>query len=182
MQYLDAYWREDWDKRVENPVWHIHSGNPPKIGSPISFSLLLNLVAAADASNKEVLWGFIKSYAPEANAEEMPLLDKLAGYAIEYYRDFVLPTKKFREPTEQERKAITELRATFVELGDSHDGEAIQTQVFEVGKNNGFENLRDWFKALYEVLLGQETGPRFGNFAALFGLKATIKLIDEKLG
>ena len=181
LQFLDAYQKQEWPERFENPVWHIHSGNVPKIGSPISFSLLLNLVAAADAGSKEVLWGFIKSYAPEASAEEMPLLDKLAGYAIEYYRDFVLPTKKFRAPTEQERKAIIELRAVLAEMGDSHDGEAIQTQVFEIGKNNGFENLRDWFKALYEVLLGQETGPRFGNFAALFGIKSTIKLIDEKL-
>lgn len=183
LQYIDSFNREsDEAKRIENPVWHIHSGNVPKVGSPISFTLLLNLVAAANASSKEVLWGFIKSYAPDATPENTPLLDKLAGYAIEYYHDFVLPNKKFRTPSEQELKAIKELRIVLREMGDSHDGEAIQTQVFEVGKNNGFENLRDWFKALYEVLLGQETGPRFGNFAALFGTKATIELIDDKIG
>lgn len=181
LQYLDAYWREDAAKQIENPVWHIHNGNPPKVGSPISFSLLLNLVAAANASSKEVLWGFIKSYAPDANPENLPLLDKLAGYAIEYYHDFILPTKNYREPTEQEKKAILELKEVLAGLGDNHNGEEIQTQVFEIGKNNGFENLRDWFKALYEVLLGQETGPRFGNFVALFGTKATIDLINERI-
>lgn len=182
LQFLDAFWREENEKRIENPVWHIHNGNPPKSGSPISFALLLNLVAAANASNKEVLWGFIKSYAPNANVETAPLLDKLADYAIAYYRDFVLPNKKYRAPNEMEAKAILDLKIELGNLGDCRDGDAIQTQVFEIGKKHGFENLRDWFKALYEVLLGQETGPRFGSFVAVFSIEKTIKLIDEKLG
>ena len=179
--FVDAFWREDDAKRIENPVWHIHSGNPPHKGSPISFNLLLNLVAAADASNKDVLWGFIKSYAPDATAENTPLLDKMAGYALADYPEFVFPNKKNPAPTPQEQKAILELRSELEKLADCRNGETIQTQVFEIGKNNGFENLRDWFKALYEVLLGQETGPRFGNFVALFGAAETIKLIDDRL-
>lgn len=178
LQYLDAYHREDEAKQLENPVWHIHNGKPPISDCPISFSLLLNLVAAANASNRDVLWGFIKAYAPEANSQ---FLDKLVDYALAYYQDFILPNKKFRAPTEVEKKAILELRDELTKLGDSRNGEEIQTLVFAIGKNNGFENLRDWFKALYEVLLGQETGPRFGNFIALFGVKSTIALIDEKL-
>lgn len=181
LAFLSAFHKEDAAKQLENPVWHIHAGNPPKEGSPISFALLLNLVAAANASSKDILWGFIKSYSADANKEKYPLLDKLADYAIAYYQDFVLPTKNYRLPTEQEKKAILELREVLISLGETNDGELIQNKVFEVGMNNGFENLRDWFKALYEVLLGQETGPRFGNFAALFGLISTIALIDEKL-
>ncbi|MBN8649477.1 MAG: lysine--tRNA ligase, partial [Caulobacterales bacterium] len=179
LQFLDAYQNETPEKQIENPVWHIHNGNPPKNGSPISFSLLLNLVAAADASNREVLWGFIKAYSPNAVS---PILDRMVDYALAYYKDFILPNKKFRAPNEQEKKAMLELRQSLVNLGDCKMGDIIQTEVFEIGKNNGFENLRDWFKALYEVLLGQETGPRFGSFIAIFGTKATINLIDQKLG
>lgn len=182
IQYVEAFWKEDNTKRIENPVWHIHNGNPPKTTSPISFALLLNLVAVANASDKEVLWGFIKSYAPNANAQNYPMLDNLADYAISYYRDFILPNKKYRAPNEMELKAILELKDVLSKLGDVRDGDIIQTQVFEVGKNNGFENLRDWFKALYEVLLGQETGPRFGSFVALFSIEKTIALIEEKVG
>lgn len=181
LQYLDAYWREEEEKRVENPVWHIHNGKPPKTGSPISFALLLNLVAAANASNKEVLWGFIKSYSPEANAQNAPLLDVLAGYALAYYRDFILPNKKYRAPNEKEKTAILDLKSVLQNLGDCRDADIIQTQVFEIGKKYDFENLRDWFKALYEVLLGQETGPRFGSFVAVFGIEKTIELIVEKV-
>ncbi|MCU0881650.1 MAG: lysine--tRNA ligase [Hyphomonadaceae bacterium] len=181
--FLDAYQREDEAKRLENPVWHIHAGSPPQYSSPVSFGLLLNLVSAANAETKDVLWGFISRYAPGATPQDQPLLDRLAGYALAYYRDFVLPTKKFRPPTEQERAAMIDLRARFSsQPADARDGEALQNLTFEVGKAHAFENLRDWFKALYEVLLGQEQGPRFGSFTALFGVEATVALIDEKLG
>jgi lysyl-tRNA synthetase, class I len=181
--FLDAYQREDAAKRLENPVWHIHAGSPPQYGSPVSFALLLNLVSAANAETKDVLWGFISRYAPGATPEDQPLLDRLAGYALAYYRDFVLPTKKFRAPTVQERAALIALRDRLaVQPADARNGEALQNLTFEIGKAHEFENLRDWFKALYEVLLGQEQGPRFGGFAALFGVEATVALIDEKLG
>jgi lysyl-tRNA synthetase class 1 len=181
--FLDAYQREDEAKRLENPVWHIHGGRVPQHGSPVSFALLLNLVSAANASSKEVLWGFIGRHAPGTNAADFPLLDQLAGYAIAYFNDFVRPNKKFRAPDDKERAAMVDLRAALLALPkDTRDSDTIQTAVFQVGKDHGFENLRDWFKALYEVLLGQEQGPRFGGFVALFGVDETVALMDEKLG
>ena len=181
--FLDAYQREDDAKRVENPVWHIHGGEVPIHSSPVSFALLLNLVSAAGAANKDVLWGFIGKYADGATPEAYPLTDQLAGYAIAYYQDFVKPFKKFRSPNDKERAAMLDLRAVLQAIpADDCNGDTIQTAVFTVGKEHGFENLRDWFKALYEVLLGQEQGPRFGGFVALFGVEATVALMEEKLG
>ena len=181
--FLDAYQREDDAKRVENPVWHIHNGSPPAISSPISFALLLNLVSAANAATKDVLWGFIGRYAPGSTPENQPLLDHLSGYALAYYQDFVKPTKKFRAPGDKERAAMLDLKTRLGEMDlELQTSEEIQNLVFAVGKEHGFENLRDWFKTLYEVLLGQEQGPRFGGFVALFGVDETIALMGEKLG
>lgn len=183
LQQLDAYQRQEPSKQLDNPVWHIHSGRPPQYGSPVSFSLMLNLVSAADASTKEILWGFLSRYIPGASAETQPLLDRLAGYAINYYEDFVKPTKSFRAPTDQERAAILDLLAKLKAMpAGTQDAELIQNEVFEVGKTHGFDPLRAWFQALYEVLLGQSQGPRFGSFAAIFGIDRTIALIEEKLG
>lgn len=182
LQQLDAFGRQEPAKQLDNPVWHIHSGKPPEQGSPVSFSLMLNLVSAADASTKEILWGFLSRYIPGASAESQPLLDRLAGYAINYYEDFVKPTKTFRAPTDQERTAMLDLLAKLKAMpADTPDAELIQNEVFEVGKTHGFDPLRAWFQALYEVLLGQSQGPRFGSFAAIFGIDRTIALIEEKL-
>lgn len=183
LQQLDAYGRQEPAKQLDNPVWHIHSGKPPEQGSPVSFSLMLNLVSAADASTKEILWGFLSRYIPGASPETQPLLDRLAGYAINYYEDFVKPTKTFRAPTDQERAAMLDLLAKLKAMpADAPDAELIQNEVFEVGKTHGFDPLRAWFQALYEVLLGQSQGPRFGSFAAIFGIDRTVALIEEKLG
>jgi len=183
LQQLDAFQRQEPAKQLDNPVWHIHSGRPPQHGSPVSFSLMLNLVSAADASTKEILWGFLSRYIPGASPETQPLLDRLAGYAINYYEDFVKPTKTFRAPTDQERAAMLDLLAKLKAMpADAPDAELIQNEVFEVGKTHGFDPLRGWFQALYEVLLGQSQGPRFGSFAAIFGIDRTIALIEEKLG
>ncbi|RRN64817.1 lysine--tRNA ligase [Caulobacter sp. 602-1] len=183
LQQLDAFGRQEPAKQLDNPVWHIHSGRPPQHGSPVSFSLMLNLVSAADASTKEILWGFLSRYIPGASPETQPLLDRLAGYAINYYEDFVKPTKTFRAPTDQERAAMLDLLAKLKAMpADAPDAELIQNEVFEVGKTHGFDPLRAWFQALYEVLLGQSQGPRFGSFAAIFGIDRTIALIEEKLG
>jgi lysyl-tRNA synthetase class 1 len=182
LQQLDAFGRQEPAKQLDNPVWHIHSGKPPEQGSPVSFSLMLNLVSAADASTKEILWGFLSRYIPGASPESQPLLDRLAGYAINYYEDFVKPTKTFRAPTDQERAAMLELLAKLKAMpADAADAELIQNEVFEVGKTHGFDPLRAWFQALYEVFLGQSQGPRFGSFAAIFGIDRTITLIEEKL-
>jgi lysyl-tRNA synthetase class 1 len=182
LQQLDALPRQDRAAQLNNPAWHVHGGRPPQYGSPVSFSLMLNLVSAADAGTKAVLWGFLSRHIPGATPETQPLLDRLAGYALNYYEDFVRPNKAFRAPTEQERAAMLDLRARLAALPADADAETIQNEVYAVGKEAGFEPLRAWFQALYEVLLGQSQGPRFGSFAEIFGLDRTIALIDEKLG
>ncbi len=184
LQQLDAYNRARVATNavgLDNPAWHVHRGAPPEQGSPVSFSLLLNLVSAADASTKDILWGFIRNYLPGATPESQPLLDRLSDYAINYYEDFVKPSKAFRLASDQERAAMVDLVARLKALPASADAEAIQNEVFEAGKVAGFEPLRLWFTALYEVLLGQSQGPRFGSFAAIFGLDRTIALIERGL-
>ena len=181
LQQLDAYNRETDDaRRVENPVWHVHVADPPKKGSPVSFGLLLNIVSAGNASSKDVLWGFLSRYSPGASPQTEPLLDRLVDYAIRYYEDFVAPTKTFRPPDAKEKAALEDLAARLRALpADCRDGETIQNEVYAVGKEHGFEPLRAWFGALYEVLLGQTQGPRFGSFAAIFGLDRTVALIEQ---
>jgi lysyl-tRNA synthetase class 1 len=184
LQQLDAYNRTRGDSNavaLDNPAWHVHRGAPPEQGSPVSFSLLLNLVSAADASTKDILWGFIRNYIPGATPENQPLLDRLSDYAINYYEDFVKPSKTFRRANDQEAAAMADLAARFKALPPGADAEAIQNAVFEAGKAAGFEPLRTWFTALYEVLLGQSQGPRFGSFAAIFGLDRTVALIEQAL-
>jgi lysyl-tRNA synthetase class 1 len=172
---------EEPARQIENPVWHIHNGKPPAADMPVSFALLLNLVAVANPEDKSQLWGFITRYAQDATPETHPLLDELAGYAMRYYTDFILPQKTYRVPTEQERTAMEDLSAHLKAFADEPTSENLQTLTFTIGKDHHFENLRDWFRALYEVLLGQEQGPRFGSFAALYGKDNTARLIDESL-
>ena len=185
LQQLDAFNRARGDgangASIDNPAWHVHQGAPPERGSPVSFSLLLNLVSAADASTKDILWGFLERYIPGATPASEPLLDQLSGYAINYYEDFVKPAKRFRAADDRERTAMQALSAKFKALPAGADAEAIQNEVFEVGKEAGFEPLRSWFSALYEVLLGQSQGPRFGSFVEIFGIERTIALIDRAL-
>jgi len=169
------------DKQLANPVWHIHEGATPEAELPISFNLLLNLVSASNSEEPQVLWGFIKRYAPGATAEEHPLLDHLVGYAIRYFHDFVKPNKSYRAPTDTERAALAELNGKLANVPEGASGEDIQAIIYEVGKAHDFENLRDWFRALYEVLLGQSQGPRFGNFVELYGVAETRALIEKAL-
>jgi lysyl-tRNA synthetase class 1 len=184
LQQLDAFNRtlaEGGQPAIDNPAWHVHRAQPPAAGSPVSFSLLLNLVSAADASTKEILWGFLERYIPGATPQTQPLLDKLAGYALNYYEDFVKPSKTFRAPDAKERAAMEDLVTRLRALPAGADAEAIQNEVFEVGKAHAFEPLRAWFGALYEVLLGQSQGPRFGSFVAIFGIERTLQLIERAL-
>jgi lysyl-tRNA synthetase class 1 len=185
LQQLDAFNKARADRAnapaIDNPAWHVHRGSPPERGSPVSFSLLLNLVSAADASTKDILWGFLERYIPGATPATEPVLDQLAGYAINYYEDFVKPSKVFRAPDAREHSAMEALVAKLKALPAAADAEAIQNEVFEVGKAAGFEPLRAWFSALYEVLLGQSQGPRFGSFVAIFGVERTIALIEQAL-
>jgi lysyl-tRNA synthetase class 1 len=181
--FLDAYHAEGTTaaQRLENPLWHIHAGRPPQARYPVSFALLLNLVSASNAHTRDVLWGFIRAYAPGASPKANPGLEELVGHAIRYYEDFVKPAKTYRAPDARERAALSELAERLDGLGGERDGTVVQNVVYEVGKRHGFEPLRAWFAALYEVLFGQKQGPRFGSFAALFGCAETAALIRRAL-
>jgi lysyl-tRNA synthetase, class I len=194
-QYLEAYQRQDLKQRLANPVWHIHAGAPPKPEIPIPFSMLLTLVAASNAENAETLWGFIGRYRPGVTPQTHPKLDALVGYAIHYFRDFVLPAKTFRTPTEAERAALFDLRDGLAQLPADAAAEEIQDVVYEVGRREPFLDRTgkiktkdgkpgvslEWFNMLYQVLFGQEKGPRFGSFAAVYGIENTIAMIDGAL-
>ena len=167
---------------LDNPVWHVHAGAPPKGSSPVSFSLMLNLVSAANASNKDILWGFLERYIPGASAETQPLLARMVDGTINYYEDFVRPNKRFRAPSDLERAAMADLLARLKALPPGcQDAELIQNEVYAAGKDAGFEPLRLWFTGLYEVLLGQSQGPRFGSFVAIYGVAETVDLIERAL-
>lgn len=181
--WIEKFHQQSDEDKLSNPVWHMHNGQVPSLEMPVSFSMLLNLAGVANAENKDVLWGFIKRYAPQVNPQSHPKLDQMAGYAVKYFQDFVKPTKSFRSATAQEKAAIESLdeRLAQLEGAEKLDADLIQTQVFEIGKAHGFEPLRAWFGALYEVLLGQKQGPRFGSFVALYGVDETRAIIANAL-
>jgi lysyl-tRNA synthetase class 1 len=193
LQFLDAYGRQAAKEQLGNPVWHIHSGAPPKSDNPVPFAMLLSLVTASNAENAETLWGFIGRYRPGVTPQTHPHLVALVEYAIHYFRDFVLPTKKFREPIDTERTALINLRDALSQLSPDATAEAIQEVIYEVGRREPFLDDKkkgkdgkpgvslDWFNMLYQVLLGQERGPRFGSFVAAYGLQNTIDMIDGAL-
>ena len=179
--FLGKYDVQEADQQLANPVWHIHDGTPPDVDLPVGFSMLLNLVSASNSEDSAVLWGFISRYAPGATPENHPELDRLVGYAIRYFHDFVAPHKTFRAPSDIERAALEDLDRRLDELAADTDGETIQNEVYAVGKEHPFDNLREWFKALYQILLGQDQGPRFGSFVALYGVAETRALIAKGL-
>jgi len=181
LSFLDRFDRESPEKRLENPVWHIHDGAPPREAVPLGFAMLLNLASVCNSEDPAVLWGFISRYAPEASPQDSPILDSLVGYAIRYYRDFVKPTKRYRAPSDVERAALEDLLAALEAVPRDADSETVQTEVYEVGKRHDFPELRAWFKALYEILLGQEQGPRMGSFFSLYGLDESAALIRRAL-
>ncbi|WP_439923665.1 lysine--tRNA ligase [Nitrobacter sp. JJSN] len=192
-QFLEGYPRQDARQQLANPVWHIHAGRPPAADMPVTFQLLLTLVSSSNAENAETLWGFIGRYRPGVTPQTHPKLDALVGYAINYYRDFVAPTKTFRKPTENERAALSDLRDALSQLPADTSAEDIQNAVYEIGRREPFLNHKklakdgrpgvslDWFNMLYQVLLGQEKGPRFGSFVAVYGLQNAIAMIDGTL-
>ena len=179
-QQLRAYDGQDDKARLNNPVWHIHGGDVPVSKMVVPFSMLLNLASVSGAEDKDQLWGFIKRYAPEASAETHADLDAAAGFAVRYYNDFVKPAKVYRAPTDLEREALIALRDGLKAWDQGLDGDALQSLVFACGRER-FDPMRDWFKALYEVLLGASQGPRFGGFIALLGIEESIALIDKGL-
>ena len=192
-QFLDGYARQDGKQRLANPVWHIHGGAPPQADHPVTFAMLLSLVTASNAENADTLWGFIGRYRPGVTKATHPHLAALVDYAIRYFHDFVLPAKKFREPGATERAALGDLRDALSQLPTDANAETIQNVVYEVGRREPFLDEKkkakdgkpgvtlDWFNMLYQVLLGQEKGPRFGSFVAAYGIQNTVDMIDGAL-
>jgi lysyl-tRNA synthetase, class I len=191
-QFLAAYPKQTAEKdQLMNPVWHIHGGNPPAPESGgVTFALLLNLTAVANTEDKAVMWAYIQRYMPEVTPATHPRLDTLVGYAIRYYLDFVKPAKQYRLPTEDEAKALDDLAEAMGRLSEGSSAEAIQTEVYNVGrrepytmtqKDGSIGVAQSWFNMLYQVLLGEEKGPRFGSFAALYGVANTRTLIESAL-
>ncbi|MDA0655680.1 MAG: lysine--tRNA ligase [Proteobacteria bacterium] len=181
LTFLSKYPDEDPARQAENPAWHIHNGAPPKSDVPLTFAVLLNLASVCNTEDTSVLWGFISRYAPDATPEKNPTLDAMVGFAIRYYQDFVKPEKKYRRPNDQEQAAFADLAKALEDIAPDTSAGDLQNQVYEIGKQHGFENLRDWFKACYEVLFGQEQGPRMGSFIALYGIGETVTLIRQAL-
>ncbi len=191
-QHLAGYQKQTEPKdHLMNPVWHIHGGQPPvpETGG-VTFALLLNLVSVANTEDKSVLWAFLKRYMPAMDPATHPRLDKMVGYAIRYYVDFVKPNKVYRPCTEDEAKALADLNAALGELPEGSTPEAIQQKVYDIGRREPFTVTQKdgtigvgqtWFNMLYQVLLGEERGPRFGSFAALYGLANTRGLIEKAL-
>jgi len=178
LSHLDAFPKQEGRARIDNPAWHIHDGTPPHEDVSLSFNVLLNLASVCHTEDPAVLWHFISRYGPDADPKTAPILDRLVGHAITYYRDFVKPAKRYRLPTSDEARALEDLVGVLAGLPADATAEAIQTEVYEVGKRHPcFGDLRSWFKALYEILLGQEQGPRMGSFIALYGISETIDLV-----
>jgi lysyl-tRNA synthetase, class I len=191
-QFLSAYPKQTAEKdQLMNPVWHIHGGHPPAPESGnVTFALLLNLAAVANTEDRNVMWAFLKRYMPELSPQTHPRLDSLAGYAIRYFQDFVKPAKQYRQPTEDEAKALSDLADALGKLAEGTSPEDIQTQVYNIGRREPYTTTQkdgsvgvaqSWFNMLYQVLLGEERGPRFGSFAALYGIANTRALIGKAL-
>src|SRR6202030_1739672 len=192
-QFLEGYPRQDARQQLQNPVWHIHAGRPPVADMPVTFQLLLTLVSSSNAEHAATFWVFIGRYRPGVTPQTHPKLDAMVGYAINYYRDFVAPTKKFREPTHSERAALQDLRDALSQLPATSTAEEIQNVVYEsAGREPFLDPVKkgrdgrpgvslDWFNMLYQVLLGQEKGPRFGSFVAVYGVSNAVAMIDGAL-
>lgn len=167
--------------RLDNPVFHVHRGQPPRLEETLPFNMLLNLASVCGAENVDVMWGFVQRYMEQLPNDEMPFLHQLLEHAVAYYQDFVKPALVYRLPTAVERGALLDLDAELQHVAADISAEDLQTLVFEVGKRHPFDSLRCWFQALYEILLGSSEGPRFGSFIALYGVANVRKLIAEKL-
>ena len=179
---IEKYPVQNLKDRLLNPVWHVHNGEPPTEKIIMPFSMLLNLVGSSNADSKEILWKFINRFHKEIDPKEHKIFNELTEYAINYFKDKVEPNKKFKKPNLKEKKALENLVLKLKKLDQSLEPEEIQTHVYTVGKENGYEkNLRDWFKLIYEVVFGETNGPRMGFFISFFGLNETIELINNKL-
>ncbi len=184
-EYLDFIEKGNNQNELQllmNPVWHVHNGKMPKEKIIMTFSMLLNLVEASNANTKELLWKFVKKYKKNISENEHPIFDNLISYAIKYFQDVIKQKKKYKKPNDSEKNALKALTNTLEICNDGMTPEDIQTKIYSVGKENGYkENLRDWFKLIYEVVFGDENGPRMGNFISFFGVNETKQLIKDKI-
>ncbi len=182
LSYIEKYPGQKSNEKILNPVWHVHNGSPPKEKIIMPFSMLLNIVGSSNAKSKDVLWKFIKKFHKEIDPKNHKILDELTNYAINYFVDEVEPKKKFKKPNKNEKKALENLILQLKKVSQKTPAEEIQTIIYSAGKENGYkENLRDWFKLIYEVTFGEENGPRMGFFISFFGVKETIDLMEKKL-
>ena len=182
LDFIEKSKTQDELKMLMNPVWHVHNGKIPKENNIMSFSMLLNLVEASNSDSKDLLWKFVKKYKADISEKDQPIFDSLISYAIKYYIDVIKPNKKYKKPNKEEKLALQALVKTLDECTDQMNPEDIQTKIYSVGKDNGYkENLRDWFKLIYEVVFGDENGPRMGFFISFFGTSETKELIKNKI-
>tara|TARA_B100000029_G_scaffold265913_1_gene261975 strand:- start:3657 stop:4280 length:624 start_codon:yes stop_codon:yes gene_type:complete len=182
LSYIEKYSSQKSNEKILNPVWHVHNGSPPKEKIVMPFSMLLNIVGSSNAKSKDVLWKFIKKFHKEIDPKIHKILDELTNYAINYFIDEVEPKKKFKKPNKNEKKALENLILQLKKVSQNTPAEEIQTMIYSTGKENGYkENLRDWFKLIYQVAFGEENGPRMGFFISFFGVKETIDLMEKKL-
>jgi len=182
LSLIENFPKQEIKEQLLNPVWHVHNGKPPSEKIVMSFSMLLNLVGSSNAENKEILWKFIQRFHPDIKPENYTVLDQLTKYAINYFRDKVEPKKNYKTPNEVEKKALTNLAKKLELIKQDTKPEDIQTLIYSTGKENGYEKkLREWFILIYEVLFGSADGPRMGFFVSFFGVKETVKLIEDKI-
>ena len=183
--YLDCIEKSKKQNELQllmNPVWHVHNGNIPNEDIIMTFSMLLNLVETSNADSKELLWKVVKKYKSDIDEKKFPIFDGLVGHAIKYFNDVIKAQKKYKSPSENEKLALQALVKTLEKCTDEMSPEDIQTLIYSTGKENGYaENLRDWFKLIYEVVFGDENGPRMGFFISFFGVKETKELLINKL-
>jgi lysyl-tRNA synthetase class 1 len=173
---------EDLQKKLANPVYHIHHGDVPAVETyGISFSLLLNLASVCNPDDKSVLWSFISQYAPDATPENAAYLDHMTIFAVNYYNDFVVSKKDYLVANDNQKALLKQISAMLSGLSGAETGEEIQNEIYAIGREAGYENLRDFFKEIYQILLGQTQGPRLGSFFKLYGINETIKLIESKI-
>ena len=182
LDFIEKAKKQDELQMLMNPVWHVHNGQIPKESSIMSFSMLLNLVETSNADSKDLLWKFVKKYKPDINEKDYPIFDSLVEYAIKYFNDVIKSQKNYKLPNKDEKLALEALIKTLEKCNDQMSPEDIQTLIYSAGKENGYsENLRDWFKLIYQVVFGDEDGPRIGFFISFFGVNETKELIIKKI-
>ncbi len=182
LEFIEKGKKQNELQLLMNPVWHVHNGKMPEEKIIMTFSMLLNLVETSNANTKELLWKFVKKYKKDILENEHPIFDNLISYAIKYYNDVIRQKKKYKKPNKNEENAIKSLISALEKCNDNMTPEEIQTVIYSAGKENGYkENLRNWFKLIYEIIFGDENGPRMGFFISFFGVNETIKLLKNKI-